>query len=63
MPTSAGRAGSLSPMAGDIRARWVQALAALLFLYREVLNVELPWIWDIQRARASGADTGGAHAR
>lgn len=28
-----------------------QALAALLFLYREVLGVELPWLDDIVRAR------------
>ncbi|MBS0456700.1 MAG: integron integrase [Proteobacteria bacterium] len=28
-----------------------QALAALLFLYREVLNQELPWMDDIQRAK------------
>jgi integron integrase len=29
-----------------------QALAALLFLYREVLGVQLPWMEDIQRAKA-----------
>ena len=28
-----------------------QALAALLFLYREVLGVELPWMADIRRAK------------
>jgi integron integrase len=28
-----------------------QALAALLFLYREVLGVELPWLDDVVRAR------------
>jgi integron integrase len=28
-----------------------QALAALLFLYREVLNIELPWMDDIRRAK------------
>lgn len=28
-----------------------QALAALLFLYREVLGVELPWMTDIRRAK------------
>ena len=28
-----------------------QALAALLFLYREVLGMELPWMEDIQRAK------------
>jgi integron integrase len=28
-----------------------QALSALLFLYRRVLNVELPWIDDVVRAR------------
>lgn len=30
-----------------------QALAALLFLYREVLNVELPWMDNIRRAKQS----------
>lgn len=29
-----------------------QALAALLFLYREVLGVELPWLDDVVRAKA-----------
>jgi integron integrase len=29
-----------------------QALSALLFLYREVLGVQLPWMEDIQRAKA-----------
>ncbi len=28
-----------------------QALAAILFLYREVLEIELPWIADIVRAK------------
>jgi site-specific recombinase XerD len=28
-----------------------QALAALLFLYREVLGIELPWMNDIRRAK------------
>lgn len=28
-----------------------QALAALLFLYREVLGVEMPWMHDIRRAK------------
>ena len=28
-----------------------QALAALLFLYREVLNIELPWMENIRRAK------------
>ena len=28
-----------------------QALSALLFLYREVLEIELPWLHDIQRPR------------
>ncbi len=30
-----------------------QALSALLFLYRQVLNVELPWMNDIRRAKRS----------
>lgn len=33
-----------------------QALAALLFLYREVLSIDLPWMNDIQRATDSGAN-------
>src|SRR5690606_31778508 len=28
-----------------------QALAALLFLYREVLQVDLPWLQDVVRAK------------
>src|SRR5436190_7632936 len=31
-----------------------QALAALLFLYREVLGADLPWMENIVRARPSG---------
>ena len=30
-----------------------QALAALLFLYREVIEVELPWMYEIVRAKQS----------
>ncbi len=30
-----------------------QALAALLFLYKEVLKIDLPWLGDIPRAKAS----------
>ena len=30
-----------------------QALSALLFLYREVLDIDLPWLDDIQRPRTS----------
>src|SRR5215813_6347780 len=30
---------------------WVEALSALLFLYREVLGVELPWLDDVVRAK------------
>jgi site-specific recombinase XerD len=30
-----------------------QALAAILFLYREVLNVELPWLDNVIRAKPS----------
>jgi integrase len=29
-----------------------QALSALLFLYREVLNIQLPWLVDVQRPRS-----------
>ena len=28
-----------------------QALAALLFLYKEVLNIELPWLDEVTRAK------------
>ncbi|WP_432720099.1 phage integrase N-terminal SAM-like domain-containing protein [Jeongeupia wiesaeckerbachi] len=45
-----------------------QAKAALLFLYREVLALELPWLADITQAKASsrlpvvltGGNAGGA---
>lgn len=30
-----------------------QALSALLFLYRQVLNLEMPWLADVQRAKPS----------
>ena len=30
-----------------------QALSALLFLYRQVLNIELPWMDDVRRAKRS----------
>ena len=30
-----------------------QALAALLFLYKQVLGVELPWLSDLVRAKRS----------
>lgn len=32
-----------------------QALAALLFLYREVLQIELPWMENIRRAKKPNA--------
>jgi len=31
-----------------------QALSAVLFLYREVLGAELPWLQDLNRPSASG---------
>ncbi len=40
-----------------------QALSALLFLYREVLEQELPWLDDIVRAKSPRADPGGADPR
>ena len=40
-----------------------QAKSALLFLCKEVLDVELPWLEDIQSARASAALACGADAR
>src|SRR5215471_15331825 len=30
---------------------WVEALSALLFLYRDVLGVDLPWLADVVRAK------------
>src|SRR5215472_3786644 len=30
---------------------WVEALSALLFLYRGVLGVDLPWLDDVVRAK------------
>src|SRR5215813_10900507 len=30
---------------------WVEALSALLFLYRDVLGVDLPWLDDVVRAK------------
>ena len=39
-----------------------QAKAALLFLYGEVLGVELPWLDDVVQAKASAAVAGGADA-
>jgi integrase len=32
-------------------ATQAQALAAILFLYKQVLEIELPWIDDVVRAR------------
>lgn len=46
--------GFLSHLAthGDVAASTQnQALAAILFLYREVLSVQLPWMEDIRRAK------------
>ncbi|HKI83781.1 MAG TPA: integron integrase, partial [Candidatus Krumholzibacteria bacterium] len=46
--------GFLSWLATDLRvsaSTQNQAMAALLFLYREVLRVELPWLDKITRAR------------
>ncbi len=31
-----------------------QALSAILFLYREVLHMDLPWLQGVQRAKAAG---------
>ena len=40
-----------------------QAKSALLFLYREVLGVELPWLDDVAEGEGAGAAAGRAHAR
>jgi len=39
-----------------------QALAALLFLYREVLAIELPWLDDVVRAKPR-QPARGSHAQ
>lgn len=36
-----------------------QALAAILFLYRDVLAEEVPWINDLLRAQEEGAVADG----
>ena len=33
-----------------------QALAAILFLYRQVLEIDLPWIQNVVRARSRSGD-------
>jgi site-specific recombinase XerD len=43
---------SLLALRGEVAASTQnQALAALLFLYREVLGQQLPWMEDIRRAK------------
>lgn len=42
---------NLAVRSGVAVATQAQALAALLFLYREVLQVALPWMENIQRAK------------
>src|SRR5260370_20725609 len=42
---------SLAVDGGVAASRQNQALSALLFLYREVLGVELPWLDDVLRAK------------
>jgi hypothetical protein len=53
-PGSAG-AQFLSSLAvqGVAASTQNQALSALLFLYRHVLQVELPWLDDVVRAKRS----------
>ena len=41
---------ALAVQGGDSPSTQNQALAALLFLYRDVLCVQLPWMNEIQRA-------------
>ncbi len=38
-----------------------QALSALLFLYKHVLEVELPWLDDLVRPKKSSLQDGPAH--
>src|SRR5688500_6664205 len=40
-----------------------QALSALLFLYREVLQAPLPWLDELEQRAAAGAAADGADAR
>jgi len=40
-----------------------QALSALLFLYREVLGIDLPWLDDVVRAKRPPASARRADAR
>ena len=40
-----------------------QALSALLFLYRSVLEEPLPWMNELVRAQRRGARTGGHDSR
>jgi site-specific recombinase XerD len=41
----------LAAVGGVAASTHKQALAALLFLYREVLDVDLPWMYEIGRPR------------
>jgi hypothetical protein len=45
LPDLAGRGGSRGSLDAE------QALSALLFLYREVLDVDLPWLDEVVRAK------------
>jgi Phage integrase, N-terminal SAM-like domain len=40
-----------------------QALNALLFLYRDVLKINLPWLEEVRRAQEAPALAGRAHTR
>ena len=40
-----------------------QALSALLFLYKEVLGVNLPWLTELDRPKKPEAPAGGTRAR
>ena len=40
-----------------------QALSAILFLYRDVIGTDLPWLDEIVRAQRPDTAAGGAHAR
>ncbi|HRQ64594.1 MAG TPA: integron integrase [Xanthomonadaceae bacterium] len=44
---------SLAVEGGVAASTQNQALSALLFLYRRVLELDLPWLTDVKRARAS----------
>ena len=54
---------SLAVDAGVSASTQNQALGALLFIYKEVLGQDLPWLDDVVRAKAAAPPPGRPHAR